>query len=133
MFDFKDERYNRQTNMPEWGARQAQLQNAHVAVIGAGGVKSSLLLCLAAGGVGRIDIIEFDRVELSNLNRQILYRTSDIGKLKGEVAQANLLDLNPEIDIRCFNERVCEQNVERLLAESSLVVEGGGIHLPVEI
>ena len=126
MFNFRNERYNRQVNMPEWGeARQARLKGAHVAVIGAGGVKSSLLLCLAAGGIGRIDIIEFDRVELSNLNRQILYGTKDIGKLKGAAAQATLRELNPEIDVHFHNARVDEGNVDRLLAGCSLIVEGG--------
>lgn len=73
MFDFKDERYNRQINMPEWGEKgQELLHNSKVVVIGAGGVKSTLLMSLAAAGVGCIGIIEFDYVELSNLNRQIL-------------------------------------------------------------
>lgn len=100
MFDFKNERYNRQINMPEWG-RQGQeiLRHSKVAVIGAGGVKSTLLLSLAAAGVGHIRIIEFDYVELSNLNRQILYRTSDIGISKGQAAKKTLQDLNPTITI----------------------------------
>ncbi|AOM39401.1 hypothetical protein A9255_01565 [Xenorhabdus hominickii] len=85
---FKDERYNRQINIPEWGEeRQKKLLKSRVVVIGAGGVKSTLLMCLAAAGMGHIRIIEFDKVELSNLNRQLLYRTSDIGIEKGQAAK----------------------------------------------
>jgi len=126
VFDFIDERYNRQENMPEWGAhRQKLLREARVAVIGAGGVKSCLLMSLAASGIGYIKIIEFDRVEISNLNRQILYRTSDIGLYKGEAAQKTLQDLNTEIQIDWSSEKVTSHNIEHLLDDCELVVEGG--------
>lgn len=126
MFDFKDERYNRQENMPEWGTeRQALLSNAKVAVIGAGGVKSTLLMSLAAGGIGYIRIIEFDKVELSNLNRQILYRTSDIGVLKGEAAIRTLRDLNTDIIIELITAKVNSDNINDLLNGVDLIVEGG--------
>lgn len=126
MFDFKDERYSRQENMPEWGSeRQALLGEAKVAVIGAGGVKSTLLMCLAAGGIGYIRIIEFDKVELSNLNRQILYRTSDIGTLKGVSAIKTLQDLNPDITIELVTIKVDPDNIDHVLDGVDLVVEGG--------
>lgn len=79
--EFKNERYNRQIVMPQVGATgQEKIAKGSVVSIGAGGVKSPLLYYLAAAGVGRIKIIDFDDVELSNLNRQILYRTHDIGR-----------------------------------------------------
>ena len=78
-FHFENTRYNRQCVMPEWGStRQDKLRAGSVLVIGAGGVKSTLLMALAAAGVGRIRILEYDQVELSNLNRQTIYRKSDI-------------------------------------------------------
>lgn len=77
-----------------------------VVSVGAGGVKSPLLYYLAAAGVGKIKIIDFDRVELSNLNRQILYTTNDIGRYKAEVAAEKLRMLNPDITIKFCTERV---------------------------
>jgi adenylyltransferase/sulfurtransferase len=112
--------------MPEWGkSRQENLKRATVAVIGAGGVKSTLLLALAAGGIGNIKIIEFDRIELSNLNRQLLFRTSNIGFEKGEIAKQTLHDLNPEIDIEHIGEKISKNNITSLLRDVEFVVEGG--------
>lgn len=126
MFNFYDSRYNRQEQMPEWGIeRQELLKKAKVVVIGAGGVKSTLLMSLVAAGIGKLRIIEFDTVELSNLNRQILYRTSDIGKLKGLACKSTLNDLNPETSIDFVNEKVTEENVEQLCDGFDFVVEGG--------
>ena len=126
MFTFQDERYNRQINMPEWGAAgQEILKNASVAVIGAGGVKSSLLMSIVAAGVGRIRIIEFDKVERSNLNRQILYRTSDIGVKKGYAALKTLQDLNPDIHIDLIDDKLDSNNSHQLLDDYEFIVEGG--------
>jgi len=123
MYSFDDTRYNRQLQMPEWGPeRQNALKHARVVVIGAGGVKSTLLMCLAAAGVGVIRVIEFDNVELSNLNRQILYRTSDIGYPKVLACKATLDDLNPEINIEAIQEKVTERNIEELCEGFSYVV-----------
>jgi adenylyltransferase/sulfurtransferase len=126
MFHFEDSRYNRQEQMPEWGVeKQKALHNAKVVVIGAGGVKSTLLMSLVAVGIGRLRIVEFDRVELSNLNRQILYRTQDIGKKKVERCVGTLQDLNPSISIEAINEKVTEHNIVDLCKDFDFVVEGG--------
>ncbi|MDK2126396.1 HesA/MoeB/ThiF family protein [Parachitinimonas caeni] len=126
LFKFQDTRYNRQENMPEWGVHgQEKLKSATVAVIGAGGVKSTLLMALVAAGVGKIGIFEFDTVELSNLNRQILYRTSDIGVHKGSAAKKTLQDLNPEIEIILIQEKITEENIHELLSGYEFIVEGG--------
>ncbi|MGW9159246.1 HesA/MoeB/ThiF family protein [Microbacterium sp. NPDC055665] len=123
---FKDERYNRQEMMPQVGTEgQRLVREASVVSVGAGGVKSPLLYYLAAAGVGRIHIIDFDRIETSNLNRQILYRSHDVGRLKAEAAAEELLELNPEIDVTFSTERVDHENVERLLAGYSVILEGG--------
>lgn len=126
MFHFANTRYNRQENMPEWGKeRQAMLRKAKVTVIGAGGVKSTLLMALAAGGIGNIKIVEFDKVELSNLNRQILYRTPDIGKPKGARALHTLKDLNPQVSIEWINDKIDRKNIFKHLNDADFIVEGG--------
>lgn len=123
---FEDTRYNRQLMMPEWGLdRQAKLTQSKVCVIGAGGVKTTLLTALAAAGVGTIDIIEFDTVELSNLNRQTLFTTADIGRPKGEVARERLQALNPDITITWINEKITPETIAKLVQGYDIVVEGG--------
>src|SRR5262245_27242621 len=105
--DFEDTRYNRQELMPQLGTeKQERLHDARVVTIGAGGVKSSMLYHLVAAGVGSLRIIDFDRVELSNLNRQILYSVDDIGRNKAVAARERLMRLNDEIDIEAVDERV---------------------------
>lgn len=122
----QDTRYNRQELMPEWGIEgQKKLSSGKVSVIGAGGVKSVLLYDLAAAGVGEINIYEFDTIELSNLNRQILYSTADIGKFKGDVAKEKLSLLNPDIKIGWINEKIDSTNINSLLGDSEFIVEGG--------
>lgn len=126
MFRFEDARYNRHEQMPEWGQeKQQSLEKARVVVVGAGGVKSTLLLSLSAAGIGTLRIVEFDRVELSNLNRQILYETPDIGKPKIQVCTDKLKKLNPEISVEGIDEKVTEKNIDQLCGEFDFVVEGG--------
>lgn len=123
---FVDSRYNRQELMPQIGSQgQRRLRATSVVSIGAGGVKSSLLYYLVAAGVGRIRIIDFDRVELSNLNRQILFTTEDIGRNKAECAKRRLGLLNEEVAIEALPQRVDEGNIDALLAGFDVVVEGG--------
>ncbi|MFC0865218.1 ThiF family adenylyltransferase [Sphaerimonospora cavernae] len=124
--DFVDTRYNRQELMPQLGSEaQRRLSKARVVSIGAGGVKSPMLYYLAAAGIGNLRIIDFDRVELSNLNRQILFTTDDIGRNKAEAARDRLRLLNDEIDIESIAERVDETNIGDLLQGFDVVVEGG--------
>lgn len=123
---FEDTRYNRQELMPQIGlSGQQKLAASSVVVIGAGGVKSPLLYYLAAMGVGRLRIIDFDRVELSNLNRQILFTMPDIGASKAVAASERLAALNPDIAIEAITEKVSPDNIDRLLAGYDVVVEGG--------
>lgn len=123
---FQDTRYNRQILVPLFGENgQKILSTAKVVVIGAGGVKSSLLLSLAASGVGTIRIIDFDKVELSNLNRQILYQTDDIGEFKAIAAMKRLKHLNPDIEIEAIVDKVTSHNFDNLLSGFDLIFEGG--------
>jgi adenylyltransferase/sulfurtransferase len=112
--------------MPQLGPEaQQRLRAARVAVIGAGGVKSPLLYYVAASGIGTLRIIDFDRVELSNLNRQILFTVDDIGRNKAESARDRLSRLNDEITIEAVPERVDESSIDGLLNGFDIVVEGG--------
>jgi len=125
-FNFDDSRYSRQLAMPEWGLdRQKLLSKSNVAVIGAGGVKTTLLTALTAAGVGQITIFEFDTIELSNLNRQTLFTTKDIGKSKGEIAVRRLRAINPDISINWVNAMIETDNIGKLLNGFDFIVEGG--------
>src|SRR5512139_2247822 len=124
--DFADTRYNRQELMPQVGPEgQSRLRGARVVSIGAGGVKSPMLYYLAAAGIGTLRIIDFDRVELSNLNRQILFTADDIGRNKATAARARLSRLNEEIAIEALAERVDRTNIAELTHDFDIVIEGG--------
>lgn len=126
MWNWENTRYSRQEAIPNLGKeRQEKLLNSSVAVVGAGGVKSPTLFYLAAAGVGHIRIIDFDKVELSNLNRQILYTLEDIGKYKALSATDRLKALNPDITIEPVIEKISPENFEQLVGKFDLVFEGG--------
>ncbi len=126
MVDFANTRYNRQELMPQLGPQaQQRLAQARVVSIGAGGVKSPLLYYLSAAGVGHLTIIDFDHVELSNLNRQILYTEADIGRNKAEAACDRLGQLNSEITLQAIDARVDEHTIDDLLGGHEIIIEGG--------
>lgn len=117
-------RYFRQEILPGFGVEaQAKLKASKVFIVGAGGLGSPAALYLAAAGVGHLIICDFDRVELSNLNRQILHAGSDLGKLKAESALQSLTDLNDEIKIECHSENLNEQNISRLAAGADIMLD----------
>lgn len=119
-----NERYARQTLLPEIGAGgQEKIRQARVLVIGAGGLGSPLLLYLAGAGVGTIGIVDNDRVSLSNLPRQILYATDQIGQSKAEMARQHLQANNPEVTVVAYDERLCEANAPDLINRYDLVVD----------
>ena len=119
------ERYARHIVLREvGGAGQARLLNARVLVIGAGGLGSPLLLYLAAAGVGTIGVADFDRVSLSNLQRQIAHRTADIGRLKTESAADAALAINPGIRIVPHAERLEAGNAAELISQYDIVADG---------
>ncbi len=118
------ERYSRQTILPEVGAQgQARLGAAHVLVVGAGGLGSAVLEYLSAAGVGRLTIVDHDRVEESNLHRQPLYRMTDIGEFKVRAARAALLQLNPTVRIEALVQRLGAGNAGELVAAADVVVD----------
>src|SRR5438876_12429117 len=119
------QRYSRHLMMPEVTPDgQRRLKAARVLCIGAGGLGSPSALYLAAAGVGRIGIVDFDDVDLSNLQRQILHGTKDIGRAKLESARDRLRDINPEIEIELHNCRFSSENATELVSGCDAVVEG---------
>jgi molybdopterin/thiamine biosynthesis adenylyltransferase/rhodanese-related sulfurtransferase len=118
-------RYSRHLIMPEVTlSGQRRLKAARVLCIGAGGLGSPSALYLAAAGVGTIGIIDFDDVDLSNLQRQILHGTKDIGRSKLESARDRLRDINPEIEIELHECRFSSENASQLVAQYDVVVDG---------
>jgi len=118
-------RYSRHLLIPEVGlAGQKKLKNASVLVVGTGGLGSPVTLYLAAAGVGRIGIIDYDVVDDSNLQRQVLHSTEGVGKLKVESAKNRLTSLNPYIRVDTFNEVFTSENAERIAAPYDILVDG---------
>ena len=126
--DFSDaqiDRYARHLVLPEIGEEgQARLLQSRVLVIGAGGLGSPLLLYLAAAGVGTLGVVDDDTVDLSNLQRQVLHDSSNIGLDKVESARLRLAEINPEVKLIAHRERVGSANIARLIADYDLVADG---------
>jgi molybdopterin/thiamine biosynthesis adenylyltransferase len=119
------DRYSRQIILPEiGGAGQQKLRLSSVAVVGAGGIGSPVLLYLALSGVGDLTVIDDDRVERSNLGRQILFNEADIGELKAVRAAERLRLANPFISVRPVIDRLTRANAEAILADCDLVIDG---------
>jgi sulfur-carrier protein adenylyltransferase/sulfurtransferase len=118
-------RYARHFVLPEFGMEgQRRLKNSSVLVVGAGGLGCPMLLYLAAAGVGRIGIVDPDRVDDSNLQRQVLYTTSDVGKYKVEAAKERLLALNPHIQIETYPFGLTSANALKIIELYDLVADG---------
>ena len=118
-------RYSRHLTLPEIGSEgQARLKAARVLVIGAGGLGSPVGLYLAAAGVGRIGLVDFDEVDETNLQRQVLYGQRDVGRPKLEAARERLADVNPLIDIVLHAEKLTRDNALAILEDYDLVVDG---------
>jgi molybdopterin-synthase adenylyltransferase len=123
--DSELERYARHIVLREvGGAGQAKLKAARVLVIGAGGLGSPLILYLAAAGVGTLGIVDFDKVSLSNLQRQIAHRTKDVGRAKTDSAKDAAAAINPEIAIELHPVRLDAGNAADLIARYDIVADG---------
>lgn len=118
------ERYNRNILLSGIGIEgQERLKDARVLVIGAGGLGSGVLYYLAAAGVGNLGVCDGDRADLSNLQRQILHHTQDLGKNKADSACEKLKALNPSLNLQAFRERLNAENIQEVLKGYDLVVE----------
>ena len=118
------QRYARQVSLPGIGdLGQRRLNNARVVVIGAGGLGSPVLQYLAAAGVGTIGIVDFDDVDLSNLHRQVIHGTADVGTKKTVSAERSIRELNPGVRVVCHGEALTRDNALALFADYDLVVD----------
>jgi len=123
----KDEilRYSRHLIMPEVGMEgQLKLKRARVLMIGTGGLGAPLGLYLAAAGVGHLGLVDFDKVDFTNLQRQVTFGTSDVGRRKVEAAQERLANLNPAIEIKVFETMLTSANALELFREYDIIVDG---------
>ena len=118
-------RYARQIRLPSLGIDgQQRLKRASVLIVGAGGLVSPAAMYLAAAGVGRIGIADADRVDPSNLHRQLLHRTDDVGSLKADSARETLGSINPHVRVEAIGQRVSRQNALDLVAAYDVVIDG---------
>lgn len=118
-------RYSRHVRLPEVGVEgQERLLNASVLVVGLGGLGSPVALYLAAAGVGRLGLLDFDVVDESNLQRQVLYSTADVGRKKAVVARERLSALNPDIRLDVLDRRLGADNAAALFAPYDIIVDG---------
>src|SRR4029077_7853615 len=118
-------RYSRHMIMPEVGAEgQRRLNEARVLCIGAGGLGSLAALYLAAAGIGKLGLVDFDDVDLSNLQRQILHGTKDVGRKKLDSARDRLRDVNPNVDVALHECRPPAENAADIIADYEIVIDG---------
>lgn len=118
-------RYNRQTMLSEIGDEgQEKLKKSKVLVIGAGGLGCPVLQYIATAGVGTIGIVDFDKIEIHNLHRQILYTEEQIGFPKASTAKSVIEKLNPLITVLAFEEKITIENAARIITDFDLVVDG---------
>src|SRR5216117_1582365 len=123
----KDEilRYSRHLIMPEVGMEgQLKLKQAKVLLIGTGGLGAPLGLYLAAAGVGRLGLVDFDVVDFTNLQRQVTFGSSDVGRAKTEAARERLANLNPDIRIEPFETKLTSENALELFKDFDIIVDG---------
>ena len=124
-------RYSRHLLIPEVGAEgQAKLLDSKVLLIGAGGLGSPAALYLAAAGVGTIGIVDFDTVDMSNLQRQVIHTTDRVGERKVVSAKRTIEALNPDVEVKTYEERLTSENVERIFGEGWDVIVDGADNFP---
>ena len=117
-------RYTRHIQLPQIGAKgQSRLKKSHVLIVGAGGLGAPVSLYLAAAGIGSITIIDGDTIELSNLQRQIIFSTEQIGQSKAEAAKTRLTGLNTSIQVNAISKHLSTENAESLIMDADLVID----------
>ena len=118
-------RYSRHLILPEVGlAGQKKIKSTSVLCIGAGGLGSPIAMYLAAAGIGKMGLLDFDTVDFSNLQRQILHTTADVGRPKSESARETILALNPNVEVVVHNTRITAENAMEIIAQYDIVVDG---------
>ncbi len=118
------ERYRRQIAIPGFGIEaQKKLSRARVAILGLGGLGSAVSIYLTVAGVGHLKVVDRDKIEKNNLNRQILYTEEDLGKWKAEVAEKKLKEMNSDIEVEGLKEEINEDNIRELIRDADVVVD----------
>ena len=118
-------RYSRHLILPEVGmAGQRKIRNTSVLCVGAGGLGSPIAMYLAAAGIGKLGIVDFDTVDYSNLQRQILHSDADVGTSKADSARASILALNPNVEVELYKTRISSENAFDLIRPYDIVVDG---------
>tara|TARA_B110000438_G_C15791348_1_gene640827 strand:+ start:89 stop:649 length:561 start_codon:yes stop_codon:yes gene_type:complete len=119
------ERYSRQIILKKVGVHgQKKLLRSSVLIIGAGGLGSPISIYLTAAGIGKIGIVDKDNVEISNLNRQIIFTTNDIKKDKSKTAINNLKKINPDVKLEFFDKKLSSKNIHKISKNFDIVVDG---------
>ena len=119
------ERYSRQIVLKKIGAGgQTKLLNSSVLIVGAGGLGSPVALYLSALGIGKIGIIDKDKIEISNLSRQVIFETRDIKKDKATTAIKKLKKINPNIKLQSFNKKLTSKNINKIASKYKLIIDG---------
>lgn len=119
------ERYQRHILLKDvGGAGQAKLKAARVLVIGAGGLGAPVMMYLAAAGVGTLGVVDDDHVDLSNLQRQIIHMTDNVGTAKTSSAKQMIEKLNPNVNVNCYQERLTSKNAMALFSDYDIIVDG---------
>ena len=119
------ERYSRQIILKDIGPiGQKKLSNSSVLVVGAGGLGSPILMYLAGAGVGKIGIVDHDKVHISNLHRQILFDTSSIKKDKSKIASLKIKKINPDININYFKTKLLKKNINKIASNFDILIDG---------
>jgi adenylyltransferase/sulfurtransferase len=128
MFPFSEQqirRYSRHILLPEVGGKgQKKLLSSRVLLVGMGGLGSPAGLYLAAAGVGTLGIVDFDRVELSNLHRQVIHSTEDLGKPKVQSANETILAINPDVAVHVYDQRLTSENILEIISDYDLILDG---------
>ena len=118
-------RYSRHLTLPEVGlSGQERIKQAKVLLIGAGGLGSPMGIYLAAAGVGRLGIVDFDRVDASNLQRQIAHTTADVGRPKVDSIREKIQAINPHVRVDIYDEKLTVENAQAIFSEYDLVADG---------
>ena len=118
-------RYSRHLTLPEVGlSGQERIKQAKVLLIGAGGLGSPMGIYLAAAGVGRLGIVDFDRVDASNLQRQIAHTTADVGRPKVDSIREKIQAINPHVRVDIYDEKLTAENAQAIFSEYDLVADG---------
>ena len=119
------EKYSRQIVLKNVGTiGQKKIINSNVLIVGAGGLGCPIIDYLSRAGVGKIGIVDYDRVDISNIHRQSVYTSKDVGKYKVEVLKKKLIDINPDVKIKIYKSKITNKNAYKILNQFDIIVDG---------